>query len=136
MILFLADVRVKVNRKTLLCKSSGRTEICEIKNKNTAEAQASDFGGAWPASLQQGLHPLHVCTCGLVASIEEAADRNLGEMLMKAAIIPIPNEATFTYADGPSSIKAKIDPRKAKSSWADRARPTECGRNWVGPPFM
>src|SRR5437879_4515814 len=51
MILFLADVRVKVNRKTLLCKTSGGgTEICKIKNKNTAGSEASDFGGAGLAS--------------------------------------------------------------------------------------
>jgi len=32
MIVFLADVRVKVNRKTLLCKKSGGDgEICEIE---------------------------------------------------------------------------------------------------------
>jgi len=39
MILFLADVRVKVNRKTLLCKTSGGgTEICKIKKqKHRAE---------------------------------------------------------------------------------------------------
>jgi len=43
MILFLADVRVKVNRKTLLYKSGGGTEICKIKNKNTAGSEDSDF---------------------------------------------------------------------------------------------
>jgi hypothetical protein len=46
MILFLADVRVNENRKILLCKTiGGGTEICEIKNKNTARSEDSDFAG-------------------------------------------------------------------------------------------
>ena len=46
MIVFLADVRVKVNRKTLLCKTSGGgKEICEIKNKNTARGGRGQNSG-------------------------------------------------------------------------------------------
>jgi len=46
MILFLADVRVKVNRKTLLCKTiGGGTEICQIKNKNTARGAEGRIRG-------------------------------------------------------------------------------------------
>jgi hypothetical protein len=37
MSLFPKNVRVKENRKILLCKTSGGdSEICEIKNKNAA----------------------------------------------------------------------------------------------------
>lgn len=73
---------------------------------------------------------------GLRQAIEEAADVELCKMLMKDAQMPIPNEATFKYADCPSSIKAKIDAREGKFAWEQGARPTECGRNCIGPPFM
>lgn len=56
---------------------------------------------------------------------------------LKDANMPIPNEATFDYdRDCPSSIKAKINSRDGVVAWADNARPTECGRNCIGPPFM
>jgi len=46
MILFFADARVNENRKILLRKTiGGGTEICEIKNKNTARSEDSGFAG-------------------------------------------------------------------------------------------
>ena len=46
MSLFPENVGVKENRKILLCKTSGgSTEICEIKNKNTARGEDSNFTG-------------------------------------------------------------------------------------------
>jgi hypothetical protein len=54
MILFLADVRVKVNRKTLMCKTSGGgTEICEIKKKHREERQRAEFGALGPVPCDQ-----------------------------------------------------------------------------------
>jgi hypothetical protein len=94
----------------------------------------------WPSSVSahpNGQLPFVLGTTGLRASIEKAGDTALCEMLMKDAKIPIPNEATFSYdTDCPSSIKAEINSRQGKYSWADGARPTECGRNCIGPPFM
>jgi hypothetical protein len=75
-------------------------------------------------------------TMGLRHSIEEAADLELCKMLMKDANMPVPDDPNFAYADCPASIKAKIDAGDGKYAWADGARPTQCGRNCVGPPFM
>jgi hypothetical protein len=47
MMLFFADVRVKENRKTLLCKKRGGTaEICEIEGANLKGASAWGGEGA------------------------------------------------------------------------------------------
>jgi len=50
MIVFLADVRVKVNRKTLLCKKSGGDgEICEIEEpySRTGPYVGGEAGGCY-----------------------------------------------------------------------------------------
>jgi hypothetical protein len=55
MMLFLADVRVKVNRRTPLCKrSGGDTETCEIKNKNVSRAAL----GVWSEARSLGFAEL------------------------------------------------------------------------------
>jgi hypothetical protein len=96
----------------------------------------------WPTSA--GAHPGGALpfqvdaasTMGLRHSIEDAADLELCKMLMKDANMPVPSDPNFAYANCPSSIKAKIDSGDGKYAWADGARPTQCGRNCVGPPFM
>src|SRR6266403_3560852 len=52
--LFPEHVGVKENRKMLLCKTSGGgTEICEIKNKNAAGGEDSNFGESGLGSSRQ-----------------------------------------------------------------------------------
>src|SRR5437867_1035319 len=52
MILFLADVRVKVNRKTLRCKTSGGgTEICKIKKQKHRRERGLGFWRVEPRIL-------------------------------------------------------------------------------------
>jgi hypothetical protein len=71
------------------------------------------------------------------AQIEKAGDAALFEQLLKDANMPIPNEANFDYEhDCPASVKSQINSRQGELSWADNARPTECGRNCIGPPIM
>ena len=58
MSLFLSSGGVNENRKILLCKTSGGgTEICEIKNKNTARGEDSNFVRVGPrvSAAAQGL---------------------------------------------------------------------------------
>lgn len=93
----------------------------------------------WPLPVSahpSGHLPFQLGTSGLRRTIEDSANVELCKMLMKDAGLQIPSEATFTYDDCPSSIKAKIDAREGKVAWADGARPTECGRSCLGPPFM
>jgi hypothetical protein len=93
----------------------------------------------WPTPVSanpKGQLPFQVGDVGLRRSIEDVADAMLCEMLMKDANAPIPNEANFTYADCPSGYKTMINLRQGKFSWADGARPTECGLNCIGQPFM
>ncbi len=73
---------------------------------------------------------------GLRHQIEDAGNAELCKALMKDANVPIPNEANFTYADCPASFKATVSSGSGKFSWADGARPTQCGRSCLGPPFM
>ncbi len=94
----------------------------------------------WPtpvSSNSNGRIPFqYSADMGLRHSIEEAGDAELCKMLMKDANVPIPNEAHFTYADCPSGYKTMINIRQGKYSWAGGARPTECGRDCLGAPFM
>src|SRR4029077_9803526 len=112
----------------------------------SARAQEDVTGPApalqWPTSVSAhpgGALPFQVgaaSTLGLRHSIEDAADLELCKMLMKDANMPVPNDPNFAYADCPASVKGKIDSGDGKYAWADGARPTQCGRNCVGPPFM
>jgi hypothetical protein len=109
----------------------------------SASAQEDDISAPpplqWPTSVSAhatGQVPFQLGNSGLRHSIEEAADLSLCTMLMTDANMPIPTGAHFTYADCPPSIKAKIDAREGKVAWAEGARPTECGSNCLGGPFM
>jgi hypothetical protein len=52
MSLFLSSEGVNENRKILLCKTiGGDTEICEIKNRNTARGEDSNFVRVGPRIL-------------------------------------------------------------------------------------
>jgi len=93
----------------------------------------------WPTSVSaqtNGELPFGLAI-GLRAQIENAGDAALCQQLLKNANMPIPNEANFDYGrDCPDSIKSQINSRQGVVSWADNARPTECGRNCIGSPFM
>ena len=111
------------------------TTVCAQEDVNSAPPPLQ-----WPTPVSAsptGRIPFqYSATMGLRNSIEEAGNAELCKMLMKDAKVPIPNEANFTYADCPSGYKTMINLRQGKYSWADGARPTECGRNCIGPPFM
>lgn len=75
-------------------------------------------------------------TSSLRGVIEQNADAELCKILMKDGNTPIPNEATFTYDNCPAGYKTMINLRQGKVSWAEGARPMECGHNCLGFPFM
>lgn len=66
--------------------------------------------------------------------IELGGNEELCKILMKEANQPIP--ANFEWSLCPPEFQAKVIGRQGKVSWASGAKPTECGTNCLGRPFM
>jgi hypothetical protein len=71
---------------------------------------------------------------GLRFQIEQAGNLGLCEHYMHEAHLTVPPNLTFDQC--PANIQAQINMNMGQVTWADGARPTQCGRNCVGPPFM
>jgi len=85
-----------------------------------AQADPTANGG-FPISILRGL-------------IERGGDEELCKILMAEANEPIP--ANFEWNLCPPQFQARVTAREGKVSWAPGAKPTECGTNCVGRPFM
>jgi hypothetical protein len=66
--------------------------------------------------------------------IELGGNVELCKALMTEAGQPIP--ANFTWSMCPPEFQAKVNAREGMVSWASGAKPTECGTDCVGRPFM
>lgn len=85
----------------------------------------------WPAlasSNAQGEIPVTL----LRRLLEQGANDELCKLLMKRDQRPAPSE-NFVC---PPEYKAKVNAREGQVSWAEGAKPTECGTNCVGRPSM
>src|SRR5215472_8256448 len=71
---------------------------------------------------------------GLRFNIEQAGNLGLCEALMTQAGQTIPPGLTFDQCS--PSIQQQVNNNQGMVTWADNARPTQCGRDCVGPPFM
>jgi hypothetical protein len=72
---------------------------------------------------------------GLRFQIEQAGNLALCEHLMKNAGIPVPTDPNFSFDQCPDNIKSQVNGNQGQVAWADGARPTQCARNCIGPPF-
>jgi hypothetical protein len=66
--------------------------------------------------------------------VEFGANGELCKLLLKEAGQPIPTN--FTWSMCPPAFQAKVNAREGTVSWASGAKPTECGTNCVGRPFV
>lgn len=65
---------------------------------------------------------------------ESQANTALCAMLMKDAKMTVP--ANFAWTDCPADFQSDVTSSKGKVSWASGAKPTQCGTDCVGRPFM
>lgn len=87
----------------------------------------------WPAQAGANANSDFSITL-LRRQIELGGNTELCKILMTEAKQPIP--ANFTWSLCPPDFQAKVNARDGKVSWASGAKPTECGTNCVGRPFM
>jgi hypothetical protein len=66
--------------------------------------------------------------------IERGGNEELCKILMAEADQPIP--ADFEWSLCPPEFQAKVTARQGTVTWAQGAKPTDCGTNCVGRPFM